>query len=166
MIGNPLDVRQRQEIAQREQIRATPREAPLAVDPLEVADHVHPEVPPRRKRRRAHPRRVIRPAHSFNERVKSGFPKQILQAIVERVSRRADAARASDLVSEPGSGVQEPLWAPALNATSAERRQSSGALRFGAGPKKLPRRGYQGFFYWQSLIDDVNKKIAANLAYL
>ena len=56
---------------------------------LEVADHVHAEIPPRRKRRRAHPRRVIRLAHPFNERVEPSFPKQVLQAIVERVSRRA-----------------------------------------------------------------------------
>ena len=41
LIGNPLDVRQPQEIAQRERVRATPRDAPLAVDALEVADHVH-----------------------------------------------------------------------------------------------------------------------------
>src|SRR5271155_2103570 len=89
MVRNFLPVRQPQEIAERERIRATPRDAPLAVDPLEVADHVHPEIPPRRKRRRAHPRRVIRLAHPFNERVEPGFPKQVLQAIVERVSRRA-----------------------------------------------------------------------------
>ena len=49
----PFDVRQPQEIAQREQVRATPRDAPLAVDALEVADHVHAEIPSRRKRRRA-----------------------------------------------------------------------------------------------------------------
>ena len=73
MIGNPLDVRQPQEIAQRERVRATPRDAPLAVDALEVADHVHAEIPSRRKRRRAHPRRVIRLARPFNERVESGF---------------------------------------------------------------------------------------------
>ena len=89
MVGNFLPVRQPQEIAEREQIRATPRDAALAVDPLEVADHVHAEIPPRRERRRAHPRRVIWLAHPFNERVEPRFPKQVLQAIVERVSRRA-----------------------------------------------------------------------------
>ena len=89
MVGNLLPVRQPQEIAERERIRATPGKAALAVDPLEGPDHVHAEIPPRRKRRRAHPRRVIRLAHPFNERVEPSFPKQVLQAIIERVSRRA-----------------------------------------------------------------------------
>ena len=75
MIGRLVAVRQPQEIAQRERVRATPRNAALAVDPLEIADHVHAEVPPWRQRRRAHPRRVIGPAHPFHERVEPRPPK-------------------------------------------------------------------------------------------
>ena len=89
MIGNLVAVRQPQEIAQRERVRATPRNAALAVDPLEIADHVHAEVPPRRQRRRAHPRRVVGLAHLLHENVETGLPQQLLQPVVERVSRRA-----------------------------------------------------------------------------
>ena len=89
-VGSFLPVRQPQKNElERTAVVAAPVDAPLGVDPLEVPDHVHPEIPPRRKRRRAHPRRVIRLAHPFNERVEPGFPKQVLQAILERVSRRA-----------------------------------------------------------------------------
>ena len=89
MIGNLLAVRQPQEIAQRERVRATPRDAPLTVDALEIADHVHPEIAPRRQRRRADPRRVVRLAHVLHERVEPGLPKQLLQPIIEGVPRRA-----------------------------------------------------------------------------
>src|SRR5271157_4582954 len=60
MVGNLVAVRKPQEIAQRERVRATPGDAALAVYPLEIADHVHAEIPSRRQRRRAHPRRVVR----------------------------------------------------------------------------------------------------------
>ena len=89
MIGNFVAVRQPQEVAQRERVRATPRNAALAVDALEIADHVHAEVPPRRQRRRAHPRRVVGLAHPFHENVEPGLLQQLLQPVVERVSRRA-----------------------------------------------------------------------------
>jgi hypothetical protein len=89
MIGNLVAVRQPQEVAQRERVGATPGKAALAVDAFEIADHMHAEVPTRRKRRRAHPRRVVRLADLFDEGVEPGLPQQLLQPIVERVPRRA-----------------------------------------------------------------------------
>ena len=45
-----------EEVPQREAVGAAPLQPALAGDPFEVADQMHPEVPPRRQRRR--PRRV------------------------------------------------------------------------------------------------------------
>ena len=95
--------------------RATPRDAALAVDPLEVADHVHAEIPPRRERRRAHPRRVIRLAHPFNGSIEPGT-KQVLPAIVERVSRRARhrRPRRQRIAPEPRPIAPSPSLIPAM----------------------------------------------------
>src|SRR5208282_6387977 len=59
------------------------------VYPLEIADHVHAEIPSRRQRRHAHPRRVVRLADLLHEPVETALPQQRLQPVVERVSRRA-----------------------------------------------------------------------------
>ena len=90
MIGNPLDVRQPQEkIAQRERVRATPRDAPLAVDALEVADHVHAgnTVPAEATARPSAARNTACTPLQRTRRIR--LPEQVLQAIVERVPRRA-----------------------------------------------------------------------------
>ena len=49
MVGNLVSVRKPQEIAQRVGIRAAPHNAALAVDALEITDHVHAEIAARRK---------------------------------------------------------------------------------------------------------------------
>ena len=74
MIGRLVAVRQPQEIAQRERVRATPRNAALSVIPSNSRSCACGSTV-RRKRRRAHPRRVIGPAHPFHERVEPRPPK-------------------------------------------------------------------------------------------
>lgn len=53
MIRNFLARRQPEKIPQRKRVGATPHDAAFAVEPFEVADHVHPEMAPWRQRRRA-----------------------------------------------------------------------------------------------------------------
>src|SRR6516164_2044431 len=123
MVGNLLAVRKSQEVAQQIRVRAAPRDAALAVEPLEIADHVHPEIPPRRQRRSAHPWRVVRLANLLHERVEPGFQKHALQAIVTH----APASAASPPMSPSGHPEQPPIVpSPSLirpqanNATESE----------------------------------------------
>jgi hypothetical protein len=88
VIGNLVPVRKPQEIPQRKGIRTPPSDATLAVDPLEIADHVHPEIPSRRQRRSPHARRVERLARRLDEGVEAGLGQHLLQPVVEGVSRR------------------------------------------------------------------------------
>src|SRR5450631_3434931 len=49
MVRNLVPVRKPKEIPQRIGIRTAPDDAALAVDPLEIADHVHAEIAARRQ---------------------------------------------------------------------------------------------------------------------
>ena len=89
VIGNLLPVLQPQKIAQRMRIRTAPGDAPLAGDPLEIADHVHAEVTSRRHRRRAHLRRVIRLACRLDKAVKTARDQHFLKPVVKHMARRA-----------------------------------------------------------------------------
>src|SRR3954454_4606624 len=87
MIGTHLPALQPQKIAQRHRIQAAPRDTSLAGDPLEVTDHVHAEIAPRRHRGCAHLRRVIGLAHRLDKKVKTAGDQYFLKPIVEYMSR-------------------------------------------------------------------------------
>src|SRR3954454_11334445 len=88
VIGNLLPVLQAQKIAQRHRIRTAPGDAALAGDPLEITDHVHAEVAPRRHRRRTHLRRVIGLARRLDKPVKTARDQHLLKPVVKHVSWR------------------------------------------------------------------------------
>ena len=125
------------------------------LDPLEVADHVHTEVPPWAEE-------TARPSAArntglhalFNERVESGFPKQVLQAIVERVS----LASAASPPTSPSDRPEPPPIAliaiadPPASASTTTRK--SAELDFVNGLLTVPNT-------WDELIADVPKFKAA-----
>ena len=96
MVGHRLGRAQPQELAQRQAVGATPFQAALAVDPLEVADQMHPEVAARRQRRPAPLAGVVGRALLLGEAVEPGLDQHRLQAIVEGVPRRARQLRPAD----------------------------------------------------------------------
>lgn len=71
---------------QGEAVGAPPGDAPLGVDPLEVADEQHPEVRARRERRAAHLVGVVGPAQSLDELVELGLGQEGVEAVVERMA--------------------------------------------------------------------------------
>ena len=77
-----------QKRAKRQRIRTAPSDAALAADALEIADHVHPEITPRRQRRSPHPRCVVWLARRLHEAVKARLGQQLMQPVEKRVSRR------------------------------------------------------------------------------
>jgi hypothetical protein len=89
MVRNPLGRPQTQKLPERQRVGAAPLDPPLGVDPLEVADHVHPEVPARWNRWRAHLGRIVRLAGRLRESVEAGGDQHPLKPIVEDVPRRA-----------------------------------------------------------------------------
>src|SRR4051795_6761401 len=89
MIGNPLAALQAEELAQGQRVRTAPFDPALAVDPLEIPDHVHPKVAARRHRGRTHGLGVVRLAGVLHEAVEPGSNQHLLQAVVEYVTRRA-----------------------------------------------------------------------------
>ena len=89
VIRHPLRRPQTQKLPQRQRVRATPLDPAFGVDPLEVADHVHPEVPAGRNRRRAHLRRIVRLAGRFRESVEAVVNQHSLKPIVKDMARRA-----------------------------------------------------------------------------
>ena len=95
MVGNLVPVYKPQEIPQRIGIRAAPDNAALAVDPLEIADHVHAEIAPREQRGSAHPRRIIRLAGLFDESVEASFGQKILKTVVKHMAWRTRNLRPS-----------------------------------------------------------------------
>ena len=88
LVRDLVAVRQSQEGAKRQQIRTPPGNSPLAVDPLEIADHVHAEITTGRQRRGTHPRRVVWLALILDENVEASLRQQGLQPIVKGVPRR------------------------------------------------------------------------------
>src|SRR5437879_11696667 len=104
MIGNLLAVLQPQEIAQRHPIRTPPGNASLAGDPLEIANHLHAEVTPRRQRRRAHLRRVISLARRLDKKIKTArdqhFPKPVVQTHAP-ASAASPPSSPSDRLADP-----------------------------------------------------------------
>ena len=88
VVRHPVGRLQAQKLPQRQRVRAAPLDPALGVDPLEIADHVHPEVPARRDRRRAHLRCVVRPAGRLRESVEAGVDQHPLKPIVENAPRR------------------------------------------------------------------------------
>ncbi len=88
MVRNPLALLQAQELPQRQAVGAPPLDPALRIDAFEIADQVHPEVPPRRDRRRPHPRRVIGRAQLLGKTIEIGVDQNPLKPIIENVARR------------------------------------------------------------------------------
>ena len=82
MVRYPITAPQSQERPQRKRVRAAPLQTALAVDALEVAHQVHPEIAPGRHRGRAHPGRVIRPAAHLGKGVEAALDQHRLQAVI------------------------------------------------------------------------------------
>jgi hypothetical protein len=74
---------QTQKLPERQAIAAAPLEPALRVDALEITHHVHPEVSPRRDRRRPYLRSVIGLAGRFRKGVETGLDQYLLQSIVK-----------------------------------------------------------------------------------
>ena len=89
MVRYPITAPQSQERPQRKRVRAAPLQTALAVDALEVAHQVHPEIAPGRHRGRAHPGRVIRPAARLGKGVEAALDQHRLQAVIKHMTRRA-----------------------------------------------------------------------------
>src|SRR3954466_9155399 len=89
MVRNPVGHLQPEELPERKRIRAPPFDPALAVDPLEVPDHVHPKVAARRHRGCAHRAGVVRSAGILHEAVEPGSDQYLLQAVVEKLTPRA-----------------------------------------------------------------------------
>ena len=87
MVGNTLRGLKTQKCAQRQRIRTTPLDPPFGIDPLEIAHHVHPEIPPRRNRWRPIPLRVIRRADRLDIAVETRPDQNFLKPVVENVTR-------------------------------------------------------------------------------
>ena len=68
-------------------IGATPGDAALAVQTLEVTDQQHPEVNPRRNPRPAKPLGVVRPEQIFDELVEPRLGQQPVELLVKRMPR-------------------------------------------------------------------------------
>ena len=88
MVRHPLVEPEAEEVPQREAVGAAPFQPALARDPLEVADQMHPEVPPRRQRRRPQPRRIERLTERLGEGVETGLVQNPLQLVIEDVAGR------------------------------------------------------------------------------
>jgi hypothetical protein len=87
VIRRRLNQRDAEEVAQRQRIRRTPRDAALRVDALEVANQQQADIDPRRQPRSAHLLGVERRTLRFREVVKSTLTQQLIQSRVERVTR-------------------------------------------------------------------------------
>ena len=89
MVRYPIALLQVQDLPQRQVVGASPLDSALRVVTLQIADQVHPEVPPRRARRRPHPRLAIRRAQILGKTIKIGVERNPLKAIIEYVARRS-----------------------------------------------------------------------------
>ncbi len=88
VVRRTLRQRQTQEFAHREAVAAAPRDLAQAPDPLEEADKHHPEEDPRRDRRPAHRRRVVRAAQLLDPAIEDGLGQELVQLPIERMPVR------------------------------------------------------------------------------
>jgi hypothetical protein len=98
VVGTRAVASRRRKVPQRKRVRAAPLDPAFGIDALEVADHVHSEVPPRRDRRHPHLCRIIRLARPLGESVEAG-----LEAIPPAADRKrhAQVIAASPATSPP-----------------------------------------------------------------
>src|SRR3954464_14359659 len=89
MVRNPVGGLQPKKLPQGQRVRASPFDPALAVDPLEIPDHVHAKVAAWRHRGCAHRAGVVRSAGVLHEAVEPGCDQHLLQAVVENVGGRA-----------------------------------------------------------------------------
>ena len=87
MVGRRLGGTEPQERAQGQTVGAAPLQPALAVDPLEVADQMHPEVAARRQRRPTAIARIVPRALLLGEAVEPGLDQDRLQPVVKGVPR-------------------------------------------------------------------------------
>ena len=83
MVGHPLPLPQAQELAQRKTVGAAPLDPALALDALEIADKMHPEVPARPDRRRPHLRCVVQRTQRLAKSIKIVGHQNLLKAVVK-----------------------------------------------------------------------------------
>ena len=126
MVRYPITAPQSQERPQRKRVRAAPLQTALAVDALEVAHQVHPEIAPGRHRGRAHPGRVIRPAARLGKGVEAALDQHRLQAVIKHMTRRARHLRPAhhQVPLTIPSAVPSPSANPPANQGT---RESDGA---------------------------------------
>src|SRR3989442_412791 len=72
-------------MAQRQRVRRSPRDAALALDPLEIANQQQAKIPPRRQRRPPHRLGVETLALPLHERVEPALLQHLVQALIERM---------------------------------------------------------------------------------
>ena len=144
MVGHPLGRAQAQELAQRQAVGAAPLQAALAVDPLEVADQMHPEVAARRQRRPAPLAGVVGRAlaarRSRRTRPRPGWPAGDRRRRAP-ASAAAPPSRPSDPpAARPAAPAPCPLPAPSrpqqISPTRLRQRAASttwALYRAGAG---------------------------------
>jgi len=88
MLGRDLVETQPQKAAERERIRRAPRNAPLGIDALEVADQQQTEIGAWRETRSSTRRRIERGALRLDERVEGVVVQDTIQSLIERVRAR------------------------------------------------------------------------------
>src|SRR2546422_11552098 len=72
-------------MAQRQRVRRSPRDAALALDPLDIANQQQAKIPPRRQRRPPHRLGVETLALPLHERVEPALLQHLVQALIERM---------------------------------------------------------------------------------
>ena len=88
MIRHVLPARQQQEFAQAQAVGTAPLDPALAVQPLEIADQKHAEIPARWKRRAPSCRRRIEGLAQFlDEPIEAGGSQDSLQLVIEWMAR-------------------------------------------------------------------------------
>src|SRR3954469_249690 len=135
MVRNPVGGLQPEELPERKRIRAPPFDPALAVDPLEIPDHVHAEVPARWHRGCAHRAGVVRLAGALHEAVEPGLPPAPL-ASGRRTRDPASAAfrttspsgRPDDLPADPSPQPDSDPLSPLNRVRPRPLRQRADRL--------------------------------------
>jgi hypothetical protein len=89
VIWNPLGQGEPQEFSQRQGVGTPPLKPTLALDSLEIANKVHPEISTWRNGFPARTGRIIRFTELLDKAVKAALDQDRLQAVIKNVSRRA-----------------------------------------------------------------------------